>query len=349
MIHLFTVHTHLTFLIAYSVIKSEGLDIKSVIFLTKDYKIPIVGLKSRALPLKKDISWIGQIWPENYVKKIDKLISDVCEGKPFIAYIDLMSEQQRILVTHKNCKGFHFIEEGNSSYHSDSDLTDVSFNLRNYPWRTEGWFNRYFIRDLFNLFRGINSRLISLPYEYMAYVNFKNIKFYVYSENAFYNAPVSKKIVVRPERNDKNILYMAMDIKLNNEIIWMDGSNTKYTNLPEEYYHKAIKKAIVKLKKLYPEKTKVYVKLRPGKSQNKNNLVKLLKESGYQIEVIPDLVLETLFMTSKNCIVIGTLTSALEYAHVFGHKAYSIYGLFEKQPDTFFDRMDGYWNNVQKL
>jgi hypothetical protein len=43
------------------------------------------------------------------------------------------------------------------------------------------------------------------------------------------------------------------------------------------------------------------------------------------------------------------MTSVLEYAHVFGHKTYSIYGLFEKQPPTFFDRMIGFWENIENL
>jgi hypothetical protein len=42
-----------------------------------------------------------------------------------------------------------------------------------------------------------------------------------------------------------------------------------------------------------------------------------------------DLILEAFFMQSNNCKIIGVLTAALEYAHVFGHEVYSIYGLFE--------------------
>jgi hypothetical protein len=62
-----------------------------------------------------------------------------------------------------------------------------------------------------------------------------------------------------------------------------------------------------------------------------------------------DMIIEAFLIESNNCKVIGVLTSVLEYAHVFGHEVYSIYGLFEKQPPTFFDRMAGFWENIIKI
>ena len=80
------------------------------------------------------------------------------------------------------------------------------------------------------------------------------------------------------------------------------------------------------------------------------NAMSILRENDIEVEVMQnDMIIEAFFMQSKNCKIIGVLTSVLEYAHVFGHEAYSIYGLFEKQPPTFFDRMTGFWENIENL
>jgi hypothetical protein len=137
---------------------------------------------------------------------------------------------------------------------------------------------------------------------------------------------------------------------LENEIIWIDGSNARYTRLDESYYYKAIDDALQRLQQEM-ELSSIYVKLRPGlKDIDNNYLVAAIKRMGWRVNVLPDdMILECLFMTSRNCIVIGNLTAALEYAHVFGHKAYSIYSLFEKQAPTFLDRMEGFWKNVKSF
>jgi hypothetical protein len=78
--------------------------------------------------------------------------------------------------------------------------------------------------------------------------------------------------------------------------------------------------------------------------------VSILRANNIEVEVMPyDMIIEAFLIQSANCKIIGVMTSVLEYAHVFGHEAYSIYGLFEKQPPTFFDRMTGFWQNIENL
>jgi hypothetical protein len=197
--------------------------------------------------------------------------------------------------------------------------------------------------------RGYNLRLLSIPYHYMAFVNFKDVQFFCLSNNSYYNAPLERKVILRPSPNDE-ILKMSLGIKLKDEIIWMDGSNSRYTGLSEEYYYKAVKLAIGKLLKQGVIKDKVFVKLRPKEPVEKNFLIQCLKQHEITVEILPDyLVPEALFIVSENCTVIGTLSAALEYATCFGHKVYSIYNLFEKRAPTFFDRMEGFWKKVEKF
>jgi hypothetical protein len=179
----------------------------------------------------------------------------------------------------------------------------------------------------------------------------QNIKFFSFSKNAFFNVLANKRVLLQPSIEDVNIKKMAGGHFIKDATIWIDGSNGNFTGLKESYYYDAIKKAIPLLKDKGIIKDKVYAKLRPGiKNISNNKLVSILRENDIEVEVMQnDMIIEAFFMQSNNCNVIGVLTAALEYAHVFGHEAYSIYGLFEKQPPTFFDRMTGFWENIEKL
>lgn len=343
--HLFTIHSPLTFLVAYSIVEHLGLHREDVIFLSHNYKVPIESF--RVEPAFQDIyqSLYKKLQTLNVPKHYDRYIDKITDNDSFIAYIDLMSYYQKILVTHEKCRQFHFFEEGNSAYQEFDDLTDISWNERHMPYRNE----RLNLKSITRAIRGYNLRLLALPYIYSAYSNMKDIQFFAFSENAFYNLNKEKRVLLKPDTSTKEMVKMAGGHQLKNATIWLDGSNARYTGLTDDYYHRAIKKGIQEFKKKGIINGKVHVKLRPGiKNIDSNELVRILREHKIEIEVLPDnMVLEAFFMRSIDCKVIGTLTAALEYAHVFGHKAYSIYPYFEKQPPTFFDRMTGFWKHIQ--
>jgi len=345
--HVFTIHSNLTFLIAYTIIENLKLKRDDIILISSTYKVPLNGYNVYPSFAEKNNKWNQKIAKLNTPKHYDRYLNKILNDKPFIAYIDLMFYYQKILITNKNCQEFHFFEEGNSAYQEFDDLKDITWPESKMKFRN----NSYGLKSIIRVLRGYNLRLLSLPYTYSAYLNIKGIKFYSFSKNAFFNAPIDKKVLIKPNDNDKNILKLAGNFRLDNQVIWLDGSNSRFTKLPEKYYYDAIEKAVQVLKKKEIIKSKVYVKLRPGiKDYSQNKLVLILEKNKINIEVLPDdMILECLFMVSSNCHVVGTLTAALEYAHVFGHKAYSIYGLFEKKTSTFFDRMTGFWKNIENL
>lgn len=347
--HIFTVHSSLTFLVAYSTIKHLNLNKKDVLFISTNYTVPLDDYK--VIPSfyeARNTTFSQKLKYFNVPKSFDNYLNTYLKGRKFTAYVDLMSYFQKILITHNQCQVFHFIEEGNSAYQANDDLQDITWHERQNGWRSSGIFD---FKSLTRVIRGYNLRLLSLPYIYSAYSNMQDTKFFAFSKNAYYNVPNYKRILVKPPVGDVNIEKLAGGHYLNKATIWLDGSNSRYTGLKESYYYDAIKKAIPLLKEKGIIKDKVYVKLRPGiKDISTNKLVSILRANGVNIDVMPnDLILEAFFMQSNNCKIIGVLTAALEYAHVFGHKVYSIYGLFEKQPPTFFDRMTGFWENIENL
>lgn len=352
--HIFTIHSSLTFLVAYSVIKYLKIDKDDVLIISSSYTVPTDTYKVVKSFAEKYNSVFNKILNWNIPLSHDKYVEEAIGDEKFIAYIDLMSVYQRILITHKNCEEFHFIEEGNSAYMAEDDIDDLTWEgvFRGITFRQK-YFSKSFYQSLLRVLRGYNYRLLQLPYHYMAYVNIKNIKFYCFSNNAFYNAPNSKKIKIQPHVDDPLITYLANNLSLDNDIIWIDGSNSRYTGLPESYYHDAIKRAVLKLKNdlKYKNKKRIYLKLRPGLTNIGDNfLYSELIKNGFEVNVLPRKInLECLFLCSNNCVVIGVLTAALEYAHAFGHKSVSIYNLFEHRPETFFDRMPGFISHLHNL
>jgi hypothetical protein len=346
--HIFSVHSPITFLAAYSTIKHLELDKEDVIILSNNYHVPISDYKViKSFYEVRNKTPFQKLRYFNVPKAFDNYISIHLNGNKFIAYVDLMSYYQKILVTHTSCAEFHFIEEGNGTYQFQDDIDDITWIERRNGFRA----NFLDLKSIVRVLRGFNLRLLSLPYIYTAYSNMNSTKFYCLSNNAYYCVDQQKKILVKPQKGDRNISKLARDLSLKNQCIWLDGSNGRYTGLDESYYHDAIRKAIAILRKKKVIDKTVYVKLRPKeKDIEKNALVSILKAHNIKVEVLPrDMIIEAFLMQSENCNVIGVMTSVLEYAHVFGHKAYSIYGLFEKQPPTFFDRMIGFWENIENL
>lgn len=347
--HIFTVHSSLTFLVAYATIKHLNLDKEDVLIISSKYTVTLDDYKViPSFTEARNSTIVQKLRYFNVPISFDNYLKPYIQGETFTAYVDLMSYFQKILVTHKQCQEFHFIEEGNSAYQSNDDLEDITWHERQHSWRSSRILD---FKSIVRIFRGFNLRLLSLPYIYSAYAYMEDTKFFSFSNNAFYNVNPDKRVLVKPPLGDANIKKLAGGHFLNEATIWLDGSNGRYTGLEETYYYDAIKKAIPLLKERGVIKDKVYVKLRPGiKNISNNKLVSILRENDIEVEVMQnDMIIEAFFMQSKNCNVIGVLTSALEYAHVFGHKAYSIYGLFEKQSPTFFDRMTGFWKNIEKL
>jgi hypothetical protein len=153
------------------------------------------------------------------------------------------------------------------------------------------------------------------------------------------------------DKEDAEIKKLAKNIQLNQKVIWIDGSGKSFTGLPDEYYHEALITGLEDFLKNGIIENEIYLKLKPGiKDPTENFLYHTLSKAGIKVHLLPDdIILECVFAISKDCTVIGNLSAALEYAHVFGHKAYSVYGKYKEQPKTYYDKMPGFWENVMKI
>lgn len=350
--HVFTVHSPITFLAAYATIKHLKINKIDVIVISSSYKVPIEDYK--VIPSfveARNKTALQKLRYFNVPRSFDAYLDSHLQGEDFIAYIDLMSYYQKILVTHKQCQEFHFIEEGNSSYANSNDLETLTWDKRQNKLRVNTQVS--YISNLLNglkwASRGYTNRFLALPYAYDNYHNIKGIKYFTFSAKAFPLVESSQKRVLKFE-NDHGINQLSKGLSYEDALIWVDGANERFTGLDLSYYHEAIDLAINKLgKKLYNKR--VVIKLRPGlKEYSKNYLFNALKKANVEVEVMrDDIVLEAVFLNSKNCTVLGNLSSALFYASIFGHQSYSIYSLYSKKVKTIFDDMPGFWENINNL
>lgn len=348
--HIFSIHSPLTFFVSYAIIDHLKLDKEDVIFISKNYKVPIDDYKVYSIEYPKS-KWYNYLQMCNLPAKYDLYIKKLTGGEAFIAYLTWITNYEKIIITNPLCKQFHFIEEGIPIYKENNDLYSLTLNYPRQGFRIKSLFDKSILNALKTALSGFNQKLLSLHFHYMGYISLSGIKFYGISNNAFYNAPQSKKVILKPSPGSEVVRKMAKEIKLDNEVIWIDGSFGKDFGFSENQYHKAIHKAIDRLEKMNLLKRIMYLKLRPNDlNLDKSYLIKALKNKEYHVEILPDnIVLESVFLLSKNCIVIGALSTALETAQVFGHKSYSIISLFEKRNEMYINQLTGYWKNVKML
>lgn len=353
--HLFSVHSPITFLAAHAVIEHLQLKVDDVLIMSNRYKVPLD--KYQVFPFLSSIhkQWWQKLMYLNAPLNEDHYLDKLLQGDDFIAYIDLMSFNQVSFITNSACKGFHFIEEGNSSYRTGDDFSSLTWKWYkddSNTFRIKGIKQRFaqVISAIKWASRGYNHRFLSVPYSYNNFAFFEGVKFFSFSDLAYPDIPVSKKVKLSLGTHTKDIAKLAANISLDDAIIWVDGDNSRFTKLSLKVYHDAIDEAIDR-RKTELSKHQVYLKLRPGiDNYSENYLYSTLEAKGFSPQVLPnDLVLEAVFVNSSNCIVIGNLSSALFYAKIFGHRAYSIYHLYTKKVTTIFDKMPGYWSMVENI
>lgn len=351
--HVFSVHSPITFLMAHACVQYLKLDKQDVfIFTAVNYKVPIVDYQViPCFKTNKRKSLFQKIKNFNVLNTYDKYLSEHIGDQNFIAYVDIMSYYQKMLITNKQCSGFHFIEEGNLSYINKNDLETLSWDTRHMSFRINN--NKALVKNIAKslmwAISGYTQRFLSLPYAYDNYMYIKDIKYFSFNEACYPLVSPDKKIPIKLER-DGIIEQLSKGLRYIDTIIWIDGANEKFTGLELSYYYQAIDKAIKLLPK-YNSSKNVIVKLRPGITDMKENyLYSALVKNNYEVEVMrDDIVLETVFINSEKCMIIGNLSSALFYASIFGHTSYSIYSLYSKKVPTIFDNLPGYWERINFL
>lgn len=344
--YIFTVHSPITFLMCISIVRHEELPLNDVIIITSNYKLPIqFGTVVESFS-EQNRSLSDKVKSINAVKSFDKYINQITKDEIYTAFIDIMHNYQKLLVTNQRCKLFHFFEEGTDSYMNALTLEDftrtaVTTNFRNYGFQNV-------TREIIRSIRGFTSPLHSLPYHSQSYQYDLQHKYYCLSDYCYPGVDSSQRIKISPEFTQQEISILSADYSKNNCVILIEETYPNIYSISDLEYKKIIQIAFDELK--INKNEVIFIKLRPSKAQIKSRLIELLDELAVNYEILPNEILaEGFFLSSQNLRVVGFVSSLLFYATILGHKAYSFMNLLENRPKTRFDTINGFQQLVKNI
>ncbi len=354
MIHIFTIHSHITFLAALGTIVHEKLDTREVVFICGSGYTPKLTEKFRGKLVESmdDLYSKKNFWDQlrqvNYTHSSNEYIINITKNENYIAYIDLMSVFNRYLVMHPNCKDFHIIEEGIVNYADYDDFNLWTADLRQFDWQWNGFKNwRQMLNAILRLLRGRSLRILAIPIHPNLYTLHKGVNAYCFSEQAFtYTRPEKKQIIsfelILPYIKHEN--YLIPD----HSWVWIGDTLSSSYNVSMEHFEQAIMQLMEEVNPS-KEKHKIFLKFRgPESKKEKEITLNALRAYNFEIEFIDaDVIMELEFLRAKNLHVLGIASSLLIYAHLMGHNTQS---MFKYIPNIYgVSLMNGYQTISKKV
>lgn len=328
--HIFTVHSPITALAALVIIQKLQLPPDNVVIVNLHKSESLLHEYNQHSFDTEDKTWWQKLSHINLPKKYDSFIDKIIGGKQFHAYIDLMHLYQRILVTHANCEGFSFFEEGSAAYVIPDNLNLLTSPFRKYNYRNKSL--KEVIQQLMLTLRGYSMRLVNLPYQPLSY-SYTAKNFFCFSQHAYMGVDSVKKVVL----NFSDVQFHEQVEGYNNAIIIVEETfpYTYKIDLKKAYH--VIKKNFETIIDTQGEK-KIFLKTRGAKKLLSEKILDDLNCSYTRID--NQHPLEISFTKSEETIVVGCVSSLLMYAKIAGLQIASYYPEL-RTPDTRL--FDGIW------
>ncbi len=330
--YIFTIHSHITFLSALSVIEYESLDKASVILICSKYSAPLkenseIRLIKSFDEVERNYNIFQKVKNLNYGKGCDNYINLITGGDNYIAFIDLMSVFNRFLVTNIKCLQFNFIEEGSINYGDFDNFRMLTIDLDKYNWRLNYRQNfKELLMSLYRILRGRSLRILNLPINPNTYAFFEDVKFYGLNEFSHPNIPKNKKIVTSLKSIKKEFnLKKDYPENLNNGIIWIGDASCSFYKISMKHFEDSLEKLLKKMDTT--ETQRVFIKYQGSQSNEEKEITeKVFTKNNFSVSILPsDTVIEDIMLKFKNLKVFGSVSSLLIYAKVLGHKVDSIF------------------------
>ncbi len=352
MLHIFTIHSHITLLAALGTISYENMEIESVILICGGGYKPNLSDRFKGKLIdsidvnEENESFIGKVKSWNYSNYANKYILKLSKGEKFIAYVDLMSVFNRYLVMHPDCESFNVIEEGIVNYADYDDFNLWTADLRQFYWQWTGLKNwSQMLNGVVRLLRGRSIRLLAMPIHPNLYTLHKNVNAYCFSEFAFKYTPESQKKVLT---FSSVIPYIKSEISNipNGSWIWIGDTLCSSYKVSMIHFEDAIYEL---LNQVNPNRTnfKIYLKFRgPESREEKEITIKALNEFNYDIHYLDSTtIMELEFLKGQNFKVLGIGSSLLIYANLLNHHTYS---LFKFVPDIYNASLSQSYQTISK-
>jgi len=357
--HLFLVHSPITYLVSISVIQKLKIPKQDAVLLFHEFNneallesnrytgLSITSYYSNSNFFQKTYNHVRYF---NIITRIDNIINKIISDEKFIAYVPVLTPVHKILITHKQCSSFNFIEEGLAQYYKEETLESLNAFYSKYSWRTSLTrdIKRVLSEAIFVL-RGYNVKLQGLPFSYSSYHALKNIFFYGVSKEAFPLVSADKKEILSFDK--ESFLFVKQDspIDLNNKIIWIGDPGVVHHGFNEKTYLQGIQDGCIGFIKQKEEKNVLLKFHRDEPERLRKKIKKLFNDNDISVEIISDTVLMELYLfESKNVTLIGVYSSLLYYASLMGHESFSIYEFLKEEYYRALQNRDFtfYWNKV---
>jgi len=203
MLNIFWIHSHITFLISREIIISRlGKGENIIIFLSRGYQLPILFEKNNIqiviCPWYRENSRKGHnilvksniLETRKNVKECKGILDSYINDKPFILFAPTSWEYTvALLIKHRYCKGYYYIEEGTLSYMEDGNVMRRNFLIKqiskyiyNLPYlgmlgQLSNFIGTYAIsEEAFPWNKKREKHLISFVHEKQYYTEYLNIK-----------------------------------------------------------------------------------------------------------------------------------------------------------------------------
>ncbi len=337
--HIFTIHSHITFLAALGTIAKEEINASKVILIcTQGYK-PSLNEKFKGdVILSLDDTWATlNLWQKlkwfNYSNFANSYIKEHTKNDDFIAYIDIMSVFNRYLVMYPNCKQFHVIEEGIVNYSDYDDFELFTADLRDFKWQWTGLHSyKEMLNSTIRLFRGRSLRILALPIHPNVYLSFKGVNAYCFSDYAFKNVKKDKKVLLDWNSTFPYVKEESYDFEPKSWF-WIGDALSSFYGISMEHFRDGI---LHLMEEVNPnkEKRKLYLKFRgPESDEERKITIDVLTKYNFTIEFIDSAtIMELVFLKGKEYSVCGISSSLLIYANLMGHATYS---MLKNIPDEY--------------
>lgn len=324
--HVFFVHSQITKLISFSIIKNLSLTQQNVVIVTyrnsdfyreyETYTFPFSHYPIESFPLQKNF-FSSRI----KLKKLDAFIERITEQENYILYLPQVNERMLELMTsHHKCVKYNLIEEGKLSFTKLHKRKIYTYSRKQYFWLKLNYGNR-----------------LSKTRTYLPETYFNAFKF---SDAAFPDYHRVQKISLYTNHtnlNYQNILVLEPLVEA--------------AIVDKESYLIALQKMIKILIEL--EINTIFYKFHPDqqKEKSKHSILNLFKKNEL-VSFVPiesNVALEEIAISSKATFY-STVSSMLYYAKCLGSYSYSFLNLippsnkltsyFEMQPEAFREALN---------
>lgn len=341
--HFFFVHSNLTYLLSLGIILEEKISLSNVLIFSQQINFDYLPVKTQNINRMIRGNGLKNIFRQNEVILIDKYIDRVTKGSSFIIYMQSMLPIQKVFATHKSCLGIRFFEDGMANHFSNDSIDLLAVYNRNIPWRICNGKDTisFIIEDIKNLLNGFSPKFRNLPSWPTCYFNFDQVKYYTFSNKAFSGIPEKKKVHLSLERVFENFNYSIDLPDISNSTIWLSDNVVRSYRLIPENYVSIVSENLKLLIDKDTSKKSLFVKFHRAESKSlREATLKALTKLNIEFILIEDgIPMELVLLKSKNCKVVGIMTSLLYYAAIMGHQVFSLMKRFHIDSQFDFNKI----------